>query len=150
MAPALRTASLGLICLALLLGAMARQPALAASEDEVRATFERYVAAHNAHVWGKVDGPRGLGFQIVQGKLERRSTLAADTRAGSAGPSETFQWIETFTGELILMSLSTHRYLRLDAATGTLRADSPGPHPNGRDGVRWDWRLADRGGSMHR
>ena len=47
---ALRTASLAaLICLALLLGAMARHPALAASEDEVRATFERYVAAHNAH-----------------------------------------------------------------------------------------------------
>ena len=47
---ALRTASLAaVICLALLLGSMARHPALAASEDEVRATFERYVAAHNAH-----------------------------------------------------------------------------------------------------
>ena len=47
---ALRTASLAaLIGLALLLGATARHPALAASEDEVRATFERYVAAHNAH-----------------------------------------------------------------------------------------------------
>ena len=46
---ALRTGCLAaLIGLALLLGAMAR-PALAASEDEVRATFERYVAAHNAH-----------------------------------------------------------------------------------------------------
>ena len=47
---ALRTASLAaLIGLALLLGAMARHPALAASEDEVRATFERFVAAQNAH-----------------------------------------------------------------------------------------------------
>ena len=61
---ALRTASLAaLIGLALLLGAMARGPALAAveiglrydaaaelvSEDEVRATFERFVAAQNAH-----------------------------------------------------------------------------------------------------
>ena len=46
----LRTASLAaLIGLALLLGATARHPALAAAEDEVRATFERYVAAHNAH-----------------------------------------------------------------------------------------------------
>jgi ketosteroid isomerase-like protein len=46
----LRTGSLAaVICLVLLLGSMARHPALAASEDEVRATFERYVAAHNAH-----------------------------------------------------------------------------------------------------
>ena len=47
---ALRTASLAaLICLALLLGATARHPALAAPEDEVRATFDRFVAAQNAH-----------------------------------------------------------------------------------------------------
>ena len=49
MALALRTASLGLLCLALLLGATSRHLALAASEDEVRATFERFVAAQNAH-----------------------------------------------------------------------------------------------------
>ena len=49
MALALRTASLGLFCLALLLGATSRHLALAASEDEVRATFERFVAAQNAH-----------------------------------------------------------------------------------------------------
>jgi xylan 1,4-beta-xylosidase len=30
--------------------------------------------------------------------------------------------------------------LRLDGGSGELRADSPGPHPNGRDGVRWQWR----------
>jgi len=36
-------------CLALLLGMMLRPPAYAASEDEVRAVFERFVAAQNAH-----------------------------------------------------------------------------------------------------
>ena len=47
---ALRTASLAaLIGLALLFGATARHPAFAASEDEVRATFERFVTAQNAH-----------------------------------------------------------------------------------------------------
>ena len=46
----LRTVSLAAVtCLALLLGSMARAPALAASEDEVRATFERFVVAQNAH-----------------------------------------------------------------------------------------------------
>jgi ketosteroid isomerase-like protein len=45
-----RTASsAALICLTLLLGAMPRQPALAAPEDDVRATFDRFVAAQNAH-----------------------------------------------------------------------------------------------------
>ena len=53
------------------------------------------------------------------------------------GRGEAFQWIGTFTGELTLMSLTTHRYVRFDEASGALIADSPGPHPNGRDGVRW-------------
>jgi xylan 1,4-beta-xylosidase len=58
---------------------------------------------------------------------------------GAAGPAESFQWIETFTGELTLMSLTTHRYLRVDFNSGALVADSPGPEPNGPDGVRFDW-----------
>jgi xylan 1,4-beta-xylosidase len=53
--------------------------------------------------------------------------------------AETFQWIETFTGELTLMSLTNHRYLRMDFSTGKLVADSPGPLPDGSDGVRFDW-----------
>ena len=56
--------------------------------------------------------------------------------------ADTFQWIETFTGELTLLSLTNHRYLRLDATTGQLIADSPGPLPNAQDGVRFNWTLA--------
>jgi xylan 1,4-beta-xylosidase len=88
---------------------------------------------------------RGLGRISLRADRLRVSVAPngeVSLRAGAGGASETFQWIETFTGELTLLSLSTHRYLRCDPATGALRADSPGPHPNGRDGVRWDWRLA--------
>lgn len=47
---AFRTVSLAaVICLGLLLGAATRHPVLAAPEDEVRATFERFVAVQNAH-----------------------------------------------------------------------------------------------------
>jgi hypothetical protein len=53
--------------------------------------------------------------------------------------AETFQWIETFTGDLTLLSLKTNRYLRVDFASGKLFADSPGPEPNGPEGVRFDW-----------
>jgi beta-xylosidase len=55
---------------------------------------------------------------------------------------QVFQWMETMTGEIILMSLRTHRYLRLQPGTGSLVADSPGPTPDGRDGTRFQWRLA--------
>jgi hypothetical protein len=101
------------------------------------------------------DAP-GTRFTVVDRGLGRVALRCADgfisvagdgglvlTR-GSPGPPETFQWIETFTGELILLSLSTHRYVRLDPETGVLRADSRGPHPNSRDGVRWDWTAHDR------
>ena len=58
-----------------------------------------------------------------------------------SGPGETFQWIETFTGELTLLSLTTSRYLRVDFKTGKLMADKPGPAPDGKDGVRFDWMV---------
>jgi hypothetical protein len=61
-------------------------------------------------------------------------------RRRTVGDAETFQWMETFDGDLILMSLSTTRYLRLDPG-GRMLADSPGPRPDGQDGVRLRWRA---------
>jgi beta-xylosidase len=102
------------------------------------------------------DAP-GTAFTVVdvgRGRVALKSgpgfvSVGSDGRlaiaAAAPGPSETFQWIETFTGELVLLSLATHRYLRFDAEKGELRADSPGPHPNRRDGVRYQWRLAGGG-----
>jgi len=63
---------------------------------------------------------------------------AVTLRPGSPGPAETFQWMETFTGETLLLSLRTHRYLR--KTDGGAMADAPGPRPDGEDGVRWAWR----------
>lgn len=65
-----------------------------------------------------------------------------DLRAGAPTQSATFQWMETLDGDLILMSLANHRYLRFNPADGGIRADSPGPHPDGRDGVRLRWQAA--------
>ncbi|WP_137152225.1 glycoside hydrolase 43 family protein [Devosia sp. FKR38] len=55
---------------------------------------------------------------------------------GLTGSATEFQWMETPTGEIILMSLVTHRYLHIHA-DGMVRADSPGPRPDGLDGVRF-------------
>jgi hypothetical protein len=95
---------------------------------------------------------KALGRFAVQdmglGRVALRSgkdylTVGADAnvarQAGKPGTAQSFQWIETPTGELVLMSLATKRYLRLDPASQALMADSPGPQPDGADGVRFDW-----------
>ena len=58
-------------------------------------------------------------------------------RRGRPSVEETFQWIETFTGELTLLSLKTNRYLRVNVESGTITADSVGPEPGGPEGVRF-------------
>jgi xylan 1,4-beta-xylosidase len=63
----------------------------------------------------------------------------ASLTTGKPGDGETFQWMETPTGELVLMSLRTHRYLRIDPQTRSIDATSPGPRPDGSDGVRFNW-----------
>jgi hypothetical protein len=88
---------------------------------------------------------RGLGRASLAGEKGYLSVAADGTaawRRGRPGRAETFQWIETFTGELVLLSLETNRYLRRDFESGALRADSPGPRPDGEDGVRWGWAKA--------
>ena len=85
---------------------------------------------------------RGLGRVALEsnaGFVTVSATGVVSLRRGRPGDAETFQWIETFTGELTLMSLATNRYLHVDFATGALSADSPGPRPDGKDGVRFDW-----------
>lgn len=90
-------------------------------------------------------------FTVVDRKLGRVALKTGDAflsvgadgavslRHGPPQQAETFQWIETFTGDLTLMSLKTNRYLRVDFATGKLAADSTGPEPNGPEGVRFNW-----------
>jgi xylan 1,4-beta-xylosidase len=99
----------------------------------------------------RVQPNRSAAFTVVDRNLGRVALRTGDAyvsvapdgtvslRAGAPGRAETFQWIETFTGELILMSLETNRYLRADFGDGSLHADSPGPEPDGPAGVRFDW-----------
>jgi beta-xylosidase len=86
----------------------------------------------------------GLGrVAFVSGKTAL--TVAADGRVATTlakpGKSESFQWMETPSGELILMSLATDRYLRI-AADGSIIADAAGPKPDGKDGVRFVWQFS--------
>ncbi|WP_051971638.1 glycoside hydrolase 43 family protein [Massilia sp. 9096] len=82
-------------------------------------------------------GARWLSVDADGGIILREGNAGEDD-----GAARDFQWIETPTGELALMSLATHRFLRVDPASGALRVDSPGPRPDGSDGVRWQWTVA--------
>ena len=83
---------------------------------------------------------RGLGRVSLE-RAGKRLTVQdggqALFAAKAAGPRQVFQWMETLTGEIVLMSLQTNRYLRVRATDGALVADSPGPTPDGKDGTRF-------------
>jgi len=87
----------------------------------------------------------GLGRVALRAGA-RYLTIGSDGRAalapGPANEAQGFQWTETLTGELVLMSLATHRYLRIDPATRAIAADSPGPGPDHKDGVHFAWSPA--------
>jgi beta-xylosidase len=84
----------------------------------------------------------GLGRAALQSG-NSYVTIAADGSAAlqpaQSGVTQAFQWIETPTGELVLMSLLTNRFLRIDPRTGAVRADAAGPLPDGSDGARFIW-----------
>ena len=69
------------------------------------------------------------------------STSAVSLRVGAPGDGETFQWMETPYGDLLLMSLATHRYLRVET-DGRLTGDSRGPEPDPEDGTALRWGVA--------
>ncbi|MYM28538.1 family 43 glycosylhydrolase [Duganella sp. CY15W] len=64
---------------------------------------------------------------------------AATLQTVRPGIAQAFEWIETPTSELILLSLQTNFYLRINPSSGALIADSPGPVPGNNDGVRFNW-----------
>jgi xylan 1,4-beta-xylosidase len=56
------------------------------------------------------------------------------------GDASTFQWEDMQRGDLMLMSLKTHRYLTIDPHAGSLcSADSPGTRPDRKDGSCFVW-----------
>lgn len=57
-----------------------------------------------------------------------------------SGDASTFQWEDMQRGDLMLMSLTTHRYLFVDPYAGSLcTANSPGTRPDRKDGSCFVW-----------
>jgi xylan 1,4-beta-xylosidase len=82
-----------------------------------------------------------IALRTDRGYLSVSSTGEVTVRQGKPGTSETFAWMETFDGDLTLLSLATNRYLRVDPQDGRVSADAAGPRPDRRDGVRLQWHL---------
>src|SRR5439155_1818772 len=61
-------------------------------------------------------------------------------KTGEPADAETFQWMETPYGDLILLSLATHRYLGLEPGGGAVNADRAGPEPDRKDGTCLTWK----------
>jgi xylan 1,4-beta-xylosidase len=84
----------------------------------------------------EVDG----GFVTVQGSGRMSEVRIQKSDAGDAS---TFQWQDMQRGDVMFMSLKTHRYLFVDPNAGSLcSADSPGSRPNRRDGSCYAWTKA--------
>lgn len=91
---------------------------------------------------------RGLGRVALQ---TENGYLSVDTegeqnrvvlKSGDPTQAETYQWMENVYGDLILMSLATHRFLCAAKDGDAVSADHPGPLPDRCDGSCFVWETA--------
>jgi xylan 1,4-beta-xylosidase len=119
------------------LTAQAHEPAFGVTQDGDRVLAR----ANQATALSVVDRRFGrVALRAGDSFVSVGADGSVSMRRKAPGAAETFQWIETFDGDLVLLSLETRRYLRVDFGSGALHADSPGPEPNGPEGVRFNWK----------
>ncbi|HVY71852.1 MAG TPA: family 43 glycosylhydrolase [Verrucomicrobiae bacterium] len=89
---------------------------------------------------------RGLGRVALKAGDNRFLSVAADggaisLKAGPPGDSETFQWVDMLTGDVMLMSLSNHRFMALKPGSAVL-ANTPGASPDHKNGAGLTWKIS--------
>ena len=90
---------------------------------------------------------RGLGRVALRADDGRLVSFDHDRMTltrGEPTTAATFQWIENVYGDLLLLSLATNRYVRIDAETGMIAADCAGPAASRNDGACLIWADAAR------
>jgi xylan 1,4-beta-xylosidase len=86
------------------------------------------------------------GFVVVKGLGGMAEVRIEKEEKGTAS---LFQWQDMLRGDLMLMSLATHRYLFADPHQGSLSSvDSPGTRPDRKDGSCFIWALSQIGETM--
>lgn len=86
-------------------------------------------------------GQGRVALQSEEGFLSVDGQGALSLKKTKPSRAETLQWIETLQGELLLLALTTNRYLHIPPGTESVSADSPGPQRRRPDGARWRYRL---------
>jgi len=117
--------------------------------------FVRPVAATDPLVKGNVSNfrvlDRGNGRIALQSLADsgfitvKGNGLMAEVRIekDEHGNASLFQWQDMLKGDLMLMSLATHRYLFADPHAQSLSsADAPGARPDRQDGSCFTWKIA--------
>lgn len=92
----------------------------------------------------------GLGRVALKGLLDRFLSVDGDTvrfkrlDTGQPGPAETFQWVNLMSGDMMLMSLTNHRYLATTPGTRSpVTATALGASPARKSGAEFKWKTAD-------
>ena len=65
-------------------------------------------------------------------------------KSGKPGDAETFQWVDLQRGDILLLSLETHRYIAAPKEPGPVAADHPDPAPDRKDGSAFAWKAIAR------
>lgn len=94
---------------------------------------------------------RGLGRIALQSVADRKYVSVAgpsaagtiSLKAGEPDVAETFQWIDLErSGDLVLMSLATNRYIVVEPSAGEpAAANHVGPRPDRKDGSSFRWAV---------
>jgi xylan 1,4-beta-xylosidase len=86
-----------------------------------------------------LESEAGGAFVSVSAEGVKGAVILKSVQPGDA---ETFQWEDMQHGEIMLMSLATHRYLiAAPEQPGPVSADDPGPRPDHKDGSCFVWKA---------
>ena len=101
------------------------------------------VAGRDATPLKVIDRARGrIALQTPDGGFVSVGSKVTVKKVARPGDAETFQWVDLHRGEILLLSLSTHRYIVAPSGEGAVSADHPGPSPDRKDGSCFTWKLA--------
>jgi beta-xylosidase len=120
----------------------------AAGERPLVASEGKLTAAENGgDLFLVIDRGKGrVAFASVDDEGGKLVTVADDgnvtVEPGEPTDTTTFQWIDLQRGDLMLMSLTTNRYLRVGAdEPSAVTATAIGPRPDRRGGACFHWEI---------
>jgi hypothetical protein len=116
---------------------------LTPQQEIATSTNSFYANTHEAVAFLVVDKGAGrVAFYGNGGFLSVDPFGVVSLHRGGATKAETLQWVETATGGLTLLSLSSHHYLRVDSVTGAVWADGPVKEDTKTSNeIQFDWKV---------